>query len=195
MQIEIRGDSVEIDGYVNAVERNSKPLLSRVGRKFIERIQKGAFKKAIERNDDVHILLNHSWERDLGSTKTGNLFLEEDAIGLKARAHITDADVINKARNGEIVGWSFGFTDRDVDFSEEQDSYLRVVRDLNLFEVSLLDNTKTPAYDGTLVTVRSGETLYTSEPYLCEGTVRSFSSGEPDYSKYEKIICEMKGEK
>ena len=79
MKINVRADTVEISGYVNAVERNSKPLMSRIGQ-FIERICKGAFKKAIKRNNDIHILLNHDWNRDLGSTKQGNLELTEDNI-------------------------------------------------------------------------------------------------------------------
>jgi len=154
MQVRVREDSVEIEGYVNAVERDSKPLLSRVGQ-FIERICKGAFKKALKRNDDVHILLNHDWNRDLGSTKKGNLELEEDNIGLHARATITDLDVCKKARNGELVGWSFGFTDRDVENSIERGMPHRAVKDLNLAEVSILDRSKTPAYDGTLIMARS----------------------------------------
>lgn len=153
-KIKIRADSVEIEGYVNAVERASKPLRSRIGQ-FIERICKGAFAKALKRNDDVHLLLNHDWERDLGSTKQGNLELEEDAIGLRARATITDPDVVQKARNGELVGWSFGFTDKDVENSVERGMPLREVRDLNLYEVSILDRSKSPAYDGTLVSARS----------------------------------------
>ena len=67
MNIRVRGDSVEIDGYVNSIERNSKPLWSRMGQ-FIERICKGAFGKALERNDNVRILLNHDKSRDLGGT-------------------------------------------------------------------------------------------------------------------------------
>ena len=74
MEIRVKEDRVHISGYVNAIERNSKPLMSRVGQ-FIERICKGAFKKALKRNNDVHILLNHDWNRDLGSTKQGNLKL------------------------------------------------------------------------------------------------------------------------
>lgn len=147
-------NSVEIEGYVNAIERNSKPLMSRIGH-FIERICKGAFNKAIKRNNDVHILLNHDWNRDLGSTKKGNLHLEEDAIGLKARATITDEEVVKKARNGELVGWSFGFSDRDVENSIERGMPLREVRDLDLYEVSILDRNMMPAYDGTLVSARS----------------------------------------
>lgn len=153
MKINVRADSVEVEGYVNAIERNSKPLMSRIG-KFVERICKGAFKKAIKRNDDIHILLNHDWNKDLGSTKQGNLELEEDNIGLKARATITDAEVVEKAKKGDLVGWSFGFTDRDVENTIEHGMPTRAVKDLDLFEVSILDRTKTPAYDGTLIATR-----------------------------------------
>ena len=153
MEIRVKDDSVEVEGYVNAIERTSKPLMSRAGR-FIERICKGAFKKALNRNDDIHILLNHDWNRDLGSTKEGNLKLEEDNIGLRATATITDPDVVKKARDGDLVGWSFGFTDRDVEESEERGLPLREVRDLDLYEVSILDRSKTPAYDGTLIMAR-----------------------------------------
>lgn len=224
MKVNIRADSVEIEGYVNAIERNSKPLKSRIGQ-FIERICKGAFKKALKRNDDVHILLNHDWNRDLGSTKKGNLELTEDNIGLHARACITDKDVIQKARNGDLVGWSFGFQDRDVDNSTYDGMPYRAVKDLDLFEVSLLDRTKSPAYDGTLVTARAeiDETHLRGEDFLDEIdlTIEEQEENqkeqqeenqeekreelEPkqqtvvenkniDYSKYEAIIKEMKEE-
>lgn len=156
MKVKIRADSVEIEGYVNAIERASKPLMSRIGR-FIERICTGAFKKALSRAEDVHILLNHDWNRDLGSIKQGNLELEEDNIGLHARATITDPEVIEDARRGNLVGWSFGFKDRDVENATEDGLPLRKVRDLDLFEVSLLNRKMTPAYNGTLVTTRSAE--------------------------------------
>lgn len=173
MQIILRADSVEIDGYVNAVERKSKPLWSRLG-KFVERICKGAFKNALSRNDDVRILLNHDPSRDLGGQKDGNLHLEEDAIGLRARATITDPEVVKKARNGDLVGWSFGFYDRDVEnLKDENGLPLRNVKDLDLEEVSLLDRTKTPAYDGTLVAVRSDEkSVYFGEAFEDEINIR-----------------------
>ncbi len=154
MRVNIRADKVEIEGYVNAIERDSKPLWSRVGQ-FIERICKGAFKKALKRNDDVHILLNHDWNRDLGSTKQGNLELEEDNIGLRVRACITDPEVVKKARAGELVGWSFGFSDRDVVNSIRDGMPHRAVKDLDLAEVSILDKRRSPAYEGTLITARA----------------------------------------
>jgi HK97 family phage prohead protease len=165
MKIQIREDSVTIEGYVNAVERASKPLNSRLG-KFVEKICAGAFKRALGRAEDVRILLNHDWSKDLGGIKDGNLELEEDNIGLHARATITDPEVIKDARNGDLVGWSFGFDDVNVEETRDEETGLpfRKVKDLNLAEVSLLNRRKSPAYVGTLVNVRDdGSTVYYSE--------------------------------
>lgn len=208
MNIRITKDSVEIDGYVNAVERLSKPLNDRLG-KFVERVKVGAFKRALERADDVRILLNHNWERDLGGTKDGDLELYEDAIGLHARATITDKEVIEQARKGELKGWSFGFTDRDVELGEENGFTVRNVKDLDLYEVSLINRSKVPAYDGTLVAVRSADdskSLNISDYIESEINLRvdetkpdnndnhAADNGAVDYTKYHNIIEEMKGE-
>lgn len=208
MQIKIRNDSVEIEGYVNAVERKSRPLMSRMG-KFIERICKGAFKKSIERNNDVRLLLNHDPNKDLGGTRDGNLELSEDNIGLHARATISDKDVVQKARNGDLVGWSFGFLDRDVEQKRDEDGLpLRDVKDLDLKEVSLLDKSKTPAYDGTLVAVRSEEeSIFYGETFADDIQIREETSEETNevpkqqetveqnninYDEYENLIKDMK---
>lgn len=74
MQIQIRNDKVIIEGYANAVERNSKTLHDRF-LEFIKRICKDAFKKAINRNDNIRILLNHNPQRDLKGTVDANLEL------------------------------------------------------------------------------------------------------------------------
>lgn len=217
MRINIREDSVEIDGYVNAVERLSKPLNSRIGQ-FRERIKAGAFQRAIQRNDDIHILLNHDPDRDLGSTKQGNLELHEDNIGLRAKATISDAEVVEKAKHGDLVGWSFGFSDRDVDTRDENGMMTRDVKDLDLYEVSILDRSKVPAYDGTLiqardasgaeVSINAGEAL-TQDPEVAEVAEepdhteeesvqkREESEGTDskiDYGKWEKLIAELKEE-
>jgi HK97 family phage prohead protease len=189
MEIRIKNDAVEIDGYVNAVERASKPLWSRLGQ-FVERICKGAFAKALKRNDNVRILLNHDPQRDLGGQKDGNLELEEDNIGLRARATITDPDVVKKARQGDLVGWSFGFYDRDVENKRDENGLpLRDVKDLDLVEVSLLDRSAIPAYDGTLVCVRSeSETVFYGESMMDELHIREEQSEEvPDQPKETEV--------
>nr|DAI57591.1 MAG TPA: head maturation protease [Caudoviricetes sp.] len=215
MKINIREDSVEIDGYVNAVERLSKPLNSRIGQ-FRERIKAGAFQRAIERNDDIHVLLNHDINRDLGSTKQGNLDLHEDSIGLRAKATITDAEVVEKAKRGDLVGWSFGFSDRDVEPTEENGVYTRNVKDLDLFEVSILDRSKVPAYDGTIIQARdtngdpvhlnTGEVMADDKPEIIEEKPADKTEEEAqdtrdnseeknstiDYGEWEKLIAELK---
>lgn len=212
MQINIREDSVEIEGYVNAVERNSKPLMSRMG-KFIERIKAGAFTRALKRNDDVHVLLNHDWQRDLGSTKQGNLELTEDNIGLRAKCTITDKDVMEKAKHGDLVGWSFGFYDRDVTNGVENGMLTREVNDLDLEEVSILDRSKVPAYDGTLIMARdkdSEDRIFVSESFDSDSAdvdvshetaekrdaenddVSRETKQEINYDEYKAIIAEMK---
>lgn len=219
MNILIRADHVEISGYVNAVERPSKILHDRSG-DFIETMKEGAFKKALSRNDNVRVLLNHDKKRDLGGTKDGNLELEEDNIGLRARAKIYDKDVIDKARKGDLVGWSFGFTDRDVDKSYDEKGLLhRAVKDLDLEEVSILDRTRTPAYKGTLIMARDDKQVLLGDERVFESVEvidttpqdpkqeRQEEQQEPkqqeivekniDYSKAEEIlkeIRELKGE-
>ena len=181
MEIRIMEDKVEISGYVNAIERNSRILRNELG-EFVERVCKGAFKNAIKRNDDIHILLNHEKSRDLGSTKQGNLELEEDAIGLKARATIKDAEVIQKARNGELVGWSFGFRDREVENKIIDGLAHRAIKELDLSEVSIIDSTKKPAYEGTLISARSDSPEGTK--YIRAGVISKITV------RHEKAQCE-----
>ena len=208
MNIRVTKDSVELEGYVNAVERLSKPLKDRLG-KFVERVKVGAFKNALERADDVRILLNHDWQRDLGGIKDGNLELYEDAIGLHARATITDKDVVEQAKRRELRGWSFGFTDRDVEQGEENGLTVRNVKDLDLYEVSLINRSRLPAYDGTLVAVRSADdsnainisdymeselNLRVDEEQPDNNDNHAADNGAVDYTEYHKIIEEMKGD-
>ena len=220
MRISIRADHVEISGYVNAVERPSKILHDRSG-DFIETVREGAFKKALARNDNIRVLLNHDHNRDLGGTKDGNLELEEDNIGLRAKAKIYDKEVIDKARKGDLTGWSFGFTDRDVDKMYDDKGLLhRAVKDLDLEEVSILDRRRTPAYKGTLIMARDDKEILLGAEMEAENveieeiekpkeeTPKSEERAEEqepkqqeivekniDYSKAEELIKEMKGEK
>lgn len=155
----------------------------------------------------MRICLNHS--RDLGGQADGNLDLYEDSIGLHATARITDKEVVEKARNGELVGWSFGFYDREVITGTDENGFpLRDVKDLDLEEVSILDNTTSPAYEGTLVAVRSEDkSVYYGETFADEIQIREEQTKpkeevseqhekaediEIDYSTYESLISEMK---
>jgi HK97 family phage prohead protease len=158
MKIEVREDSVIISGYVNAIERFSKPIRETLHgkiRTFVERIKAGVFKTALKRNDNVLVLLNHEHDRVLANTKDGSAKLEEDNIGLRAEVTITDKEVVEKARNNQLVGWSFGFYANSDELGTEGNNETRTVTDLDLIEVSILDDTKSPAYYGTSIEARS----------------------------------------
>ena len=154
MRVEIRSNSAVIEGYVNVVERESRMLRDSHG-EFIEIVKAGTFAKAIKNNDNVELRFNHN--RHLGDVKSGSLELREDDIGLFARALVEDKEVIEKARNKEFRGWSFGFSCRNAEWEEAKTSDDSVMRkrkltDIELREVSILD--KTPAYIATSIEMR-----------------------------------------
>ena len=175
MDIEIRGDSVVISGYVNAVERYSKPLRANLRGKmqrFIEKIKAGAFETALKRNNNVKVFLNHNKDRELANTLDGTAKLEEDNIGLRAEVTITDAEVVEKAKKNKLVGWSFGFYGNSVAIGNENGMATRTVSDMDLMEVSVLDDTKSPAYYGTSLETRSeGDPILEIRENIADETV------------------------
>lgn len=149
MNYEIRSDGVlHIDGYVNAVERDSREIITKEGR-CVERVLAGVFGRALANASEVRMLLNHDDSRQLASTKD-TLMLTEDAIGLRATAEITDEEVIEKARLGKLRGWSFGFKANDTELEQRAgQTPRRLLKDINLFEVSIIDDEHNPCYNST----------------------------------------------
>lgn len=192
MRVEIRNNSIIIDGYVNAVARDSR-LIPNVKGSFREQIVPKAFQRALEKAENVDILLNHDKNRKLGSTTEGNLELFEDNIGLRAIAKITDAEVIEKAKRNELRGWSFGFysvKDRWEEVSEGVQR--RYVEDLELTEVSIVDNTKVPAYSATSIETRANEEILTETRSL-DSVVKTVDNTEKvNNSKYKQEIENLK---
>src|SRR4051812_22863835 len=159
MRIEIRSDSVILDGYVNATGRESRVLPSPKG-PFVEQIMPRTFERALMSNPKVDLLFNHDKNRKLGSTATGELKLHEDNIGLRAIATVTDPDIIQKARNNELRGWSFGFQSLRDSWENRSDGMAkRTVEEMYLAEVSVLD--KVPAYVATSIEARGEEEILT----------------------------------
>ena len=167
MKVTIRADTVEIEGYVNAVGRDSRTLTDEYGYPFVEQISPGAFGKALNAAEkaekEIKMLLNHDDMHEIGSTNR-NLELEEDSIGLHARAVVTDAETIQAAREKRLSGWSFGFRTLDYRESWAENMSKRTVTELDLVEVSVIDDRMTPAYAGTSIHARATdkeETIYT----------------------------------
>lgn len=194
MRIEIRNDSVILDGYVNAVDRESKPIPAVKGR-FVEKIKPGAFQRSLERRTNVDLLLNHDKNRKLGSTSEGNLELFEDNIGLRAICTVTDADVIEKAKNKQLRGWSFGFYAEKDSWEAVENGYeKRTVEELDLFEVTIVDNTRNPAYSATSIEMRDDKEVLTEnrvtdfKAITIDESKNKEKRTNIDYSKYENEI-------
>lgn len=163
MKIEIRADgAVHIEGYVNAVGRDSRPLPSARG-KFVEQVSPGAFDRACRACKPV---LMHNHRRTLDAD--AEFF--EDNIGLHVSADIRDSEIADKARNKELRGWSFGFNVNaggDSWDDTAQPYPRRTLTDIAVPEVSIIDSSMTPCYVGTSVEVR-GEAEITTETRASE---------------------------
>jgi HK97 family phage prohead protease len=162
MKVEIRNNSVNISGYVNVALRDSRRLPSNRGI-FVEQIEPQVFQRALGRNDDVKLLFNHKEDRLLGSQKQGNLMLREDAIGLYAECSINDPEVVEKARNNELRGWSFGFSSISDEWDTTANPQRRFLKDLYLYEVSVLD--VTPAYTAMSIESRGEESVIVEQRF------------------------------
>ena len=175
MRIELRSDSVVLDGYVNVTLRESRILPSPRGQ-FVEEIKPRTFERALMKNDSIDLLFNHDRGRKLGSTKEGNLELREDNVGLRAIATVTDSEVMEKARAGELRGWSFGFSSLKDEWSTKADGMQkRSIEEMDLFEVSVLS--KTPAYIATSIESRGED-----DSVLTETRIEDFQAKIEDNS-------------
>ena len=153
----LEGDNLNIEGYVNAVGRESELLFSpKKGKWFKEIMEPGVFKRALQNNVDIPMLLEHDYSKEIARTSNGTLELTEDSIGLKFKATITDEELYSSIKNGEINSCSFGFVceEEEIEFVSNREEK-RYVKDIQLLEVSLVKN---PAYIGSLVEARNMET-------------------------------------
>lgn len=198
MDFEIRADGVlHIEGYVNAVERDSRIVMCPECGKCVEQIAAGAFGNALRAAKNVDMLFNHDKGRKIGSTSEGTLTLTEDSIGLRASADITDEEVVEKARNGLLRGWSFGFKATDTEIEQRSQGVpRRHVKALSISEVSLVDSRYRPCYAGTSIELRADEegaeeadfTELRFDTLTCEKT----EPDTPDYSSYEARLARVR---
>lgn len=153
MEIRMVDDnSIQLEGYINVTERKSKVMTDSKG-KFVEIIKSGTFKRALENNGNVLMLLDHDFKKQIGNTND-NLELTEDNIGLHYRATIKDSETVQLAKNNELVGCSFGFNNALGYRYKGKILDTREIKDLDLVEVSILSSKKNPAYTGCSVEIR-----------------------------------------
>ena len=141
-------------GYAAVFDSPSEPL------PFIERIQRGAFRKSLRSRNDVKFLWNHDAGEILGSTRAKTLSLYEDERGLRVEGTLPNTsrgrDVAELLRRGDVDSMSFGFSVPAGGDTWNTDGSERTLKSVRLHEVSLV---AFPAYPGTagLQTVRGIE--------------------------------------
>ena len=173
MNFEFRADGLHIEGYVNAVERDSRVVIAPECGRCVEQIKAGAFAEALRAAENVDLLLNHDRGHKAGSTLQGNLQLTVDNIGLRASADITDVEIIEKAKAGLLRGWSFGFTAKDTTIEQRAEGVpRRHINSLAISEVSIIDDRFTPCYAGTSIEVRAdGDELIETRSDVCHDMI------------------------
>ena len=128
---------------------------------------------------------------------------------MRAEADIYDKEVMKDAKAGNLVGWSFGFFPVESRDTSEDGMPIKELSEIDLREVSLLNKSHTPAYDGTLVAVRDneekmiiGESMIADEMEIREESPENEAQEDkPEtpkevsseyFARYKSMIAEMK---
>lgn len=123
---------------------------------FEETFARGAFKRCLNEDPDVVLLVNHEG-LPLARTKSGTMTLSEDARGLKVDADLdaSDPDVqalVPKMRRGDLTEMSFAFRATDDEWSERDTKRLVRSATIHKGDVSVVTH---GANDATSVGIRS----------------------------------------
>lgn len=150
--VEVRSDQagLRVEGYAAVFDEETV-----IGGSFREVIAKGAFANAIRRGDDVVFLVNHDG-LPLARTRSNTLSLAEDDHGLRISTLLDPEDpdvkaIAGKMRRGDLDKMSFAFIPDRQEWDDTGDMPLRVIRDLRLYDVSVVTM---PAYEGTEIGLR-----------------------------------------
>lgn len=154
---EIRMDETDADsparivGYAATFDSLSHDLGG-----FREKIEHGAFSRALGEGQDVRALVDHDPGRIIGRSSSGTLRMIEDNHGLRVEIDPADTtagrDIMESISRGDVSGMSFGFTVREDEWNIVDGENIRTLRDMDLFDVSVVTY---PAYESTEVALRS----------------------------------------
>lgn len=124
---------------------------------WIERIAPGAFKRTLTESPDVVALWSHRADTPVARTPS-TLSLREDETGLHVEVRLIDTEtnrqLLSNVRAGLVDSMSFGFVPVKTRWEErkDQDTDIRTLEDVDLFEVSPV---VWPAYPDTSIGARS----------------------------------------
>lgn len=128
----------------------------------VERVDRNAFRAALDGEDDVRGLFNHDASMLLGRSSTGTMRLSVDDIGLRYEIDVPDTqlgrDVVKMLERGDLSGSSFSFRPKSVEWSEEERSgrtiEVRTLKEVKTYDVGPVTF---PAYESAAAGLRSEE--------------------------------------
>jgi len=125
---------------------------------YVEKVARGAFRKALGRAGNVPLLREHRRHDMLATTRNQSLRLRDEAKGLYFEADLPKTqlgnDTLEQVKRGDVWGVSYGFSSNPkTDSTYEQDPPSRTINHVQ----KLLDVTLTyePAYEAATVELRS----------------------------------------
>ena len=153
------GQPTKIVGYAAVVYRADDPGTQyELYSGHVERIQPGAFKRAIDEADDVRGLYNHEPSQILGRTKSGTMRLSEDETGLRYEIDVPDTqvgrDVVTSIERGDVTGSSFAFAVSEGGSEIRKDGQV-TVREITGVDLYDSGPVTYPAYDATTTGLRA----------------------------------------
>lgn len=152
-ELRVSDDGRHIVGYAALFNSRSVDLGG-----FVEVIQPGAFRNALSEKQDVRALIDHNPSSIIGRSTSGTLKLSEDDRGLRVDIDVPGTsygrDLVESMKRGDVTQMSFAFSVRGGGHSwdDSQTPTLRTLKDLNLYDVSVVTF---PAYPATEAAVRS----------------------------------------
>ena len=145
-----------ITGYVTVPGRESRPVQTPSGIVH-EIIGQGVFSDAIDKADNIRLLVDHNADRVYATTAGGSLDLYEDAVGVYADAYVTDEDLIEAIKAGTVKGWSFDMSNVQDEITPATDTDplpTRHVMAFDITEISIIID-MIPYYSSSSIEVRA----------------------------------------
>lgn len=120
-----------------------------------EEMAKGAFDRAISEDQDVRFLVNHDPNTVLARTASGTMTLGTDKRGLTVNADLADTgtgrDLRILLQRGDVSQMSIAFDVKHDEWKDQKDgSSLRIIHDLDLWDVSAVTYPANPDTDASL---------------------------------------------
>ena len=155
------------------------------GKPWVEKIAPGAFTRSLRENPDVLALWSHDMSVPIARTPN-TLKLREDERGLHAEVQLIDTtacrDALASVRAGIVRAWSFGFAAKKARWIKGETQDVRVLEDVDLFEVSPVAS---PAYPGTDLSAR-GASLYVRNGGNAADEIRALAAERDEFLRSEE---------